>query len=416
MSGLLRRLVGRRKDDPAAGYDDAKRLARHDDPAVRRELAARDDVAPEILYYLAEDADPAVRQVIAGNDAAPRQADLLLARDENDAVRAELARKIGRLAPELSARERDQLEDLTVEALDILGRDALPQIRQIIAEEIKRLDTVPKALVEALAQDLELIVAAPILEYSPLLNDTDLLEIINSAPVQGALTAISRRDGLDESVADAIAAGEDADAIAALLANDSAQIREETLDSLIDRAPDHESWHEPLVLRPHLSARAVRRISRFVTAALLAELEQRHGLDPTVTREVAERVDERLADPDGEAAKAAADEARDMFEQGQLDEAHILDRLGGGDREFLTHAIALRAEVTPLTVKRVWQSKSPKGITALIWKAGLTMRAAIEFQTKVAGVNSHDILYAKDGTEYPLDEQEMTWRLQMFDA
>ena len=37
------------------GYDEAKRLARDGDPAVRAHLAARDDVWPEILYFLAED-------------------------------------------------------------------------------------------------------------------------------------------------------------------------------------------------------------------------------------------------------------------------------------------------------------------------------------------------------------------------
>ncbi|NQU56204.1 MAG: hypothetical protein HQ513_03140, partial [Rhodospirillales bacterium] len=42
-------------------YAEAKELARHEDPEVRRKLALRDDIKPEILYYLAEDSDTEVR-------------------------------------------------------------------------------------------------------------------------------------------------------------------------------------------------------------------------------------------------------------------------------------------------------------------------------------------------------------------
>ena len=220
MSSLVSRLFGSRK--PRRGkrgpkYETAKQKAREKDPEARRKVAARTNVEPEILYYLAEDVDRRVRREIARNKAPPPHADVLLARDTDDEVRTELARKIGRLAPRLSKREAGHLEQLTLEALEILARDTLPQVRAIIAEEIKRLDNILKPLIDELARDVELIVAAPILEYSPLLNDDDLLEIISSKPVQGALSAIARREGLSESISDSIAAVFDVDSIDRLL-------------------------------------------------------------------------------------------------------------------------------------------------------------------------------------------------------
>ena len=217
MSSLVSRLFGSRK--PRRGkrgpkYETAKQKAREKDPEARRKVAARTNVEPEILYYLAEDVDRRVRREIARNKAPPPHADVLLARDTDDEVRTDLARKIGRLAPRLSKREAGHLEQLTLEALEILARDTLHRVRAIIAEEIKRLDNIPKPLIDALARDVELIVAAPILEYSPLLNDDDLLKIISSKPVQGALSAIARREGLSESISDSIAAVFDVDAIA----------------------------------------------------------------------------------------------------------------------------------------------------------------------------------------------------------
>ena len=72
----------------------------------------------------------------------------------------------------------------------------------------------------------------------------------------------------------------DESAVAALLANSSAQIQEETLDDIIDRAPSRASWQERLVERPNLYHRAVKRIAQFVTASLLAILKSTTDLIP----------------------------------------------------------------------------------------------------------------------------------------
>lgn len=446
MSSLVSRLFGSRK--PRRGkrgpkYETAKQKAREKDPEARRKVAARTNVEPEILYYLAEDVDRRVRREIARNKATPPHADVLLARDTDDEVRTDLARKIGRLAPRLSKREAGHLEQLTLEALEILARDTLPQVRAIIAEEIKRLDNIPKPLIDALARDVELIVAAPILEYSPLLNDDDLLEIISSKPVQGALSAIARREGLSESISDSIAAVFDVDAIARLLANPSAQIREETLDHLIDRAPDQGDWHEPLVLRPHLSKRAILRLARFVTSSLITMLKERHDVDPDTLDKIADRAERRLdresPAPDGaapgsveaaaESVKAEAAEgvkaeaaesveapnvARDLHKAGKLDEEVILARVEGEDREFVVQALACLTDMAPVNVKRVFQSKSAQGVTALTWGAGLSMRAATILQTKLAGIEQDAILRPTDDGGFPLDEDELTWRLELY--
>jgi len=58
---------------------------------VRRDLASRADVEPEILYFLTEDPSAEVRRRIAANKATPVQADLLLARDTDQEVRGDLA-------------------------------------------------------------------------------------------------------------------------------------------------------------------------------------------------------------------------------------------------------------------------------------------------------------------------------------
>ena len=211
-------------------YEQARDLARHEDLNVRLELAARTDIKPEILYFLAEDPSPAVRRVIAANAASPLHADLLLARDNDESVRGDLATKITRIAPGLTVEEQDRIRKMAYEAIEILAHDQATRVRQILAEALKDIAGAPASIIRRLARDAELIVCEPILSFSPVLTDEDLIEIIAGAPPTGARSAIARRRSLRERVSDAIVAADDVAAIAALLGNHSAQIREETLD------------------------------------------------------------------------------------------------------------------------------------------------------------------------------------------
>ena len=429
MTGLLARVfrsIGR-KAVGRVTYDEAKEIARHPDAEVRRQLAASEDAhagpAPEILYYLASDASPIVRRATAANANTPRQADYVLAKDLDEGVRCALAHKIGRLAPELSAEDKDHLQQLTLEILDILAHDQLPRVRQIVAEEIKHCEDVPRPMIRDLARDVELMVAAPVLEYSPLLDDDDLLEIIASRPVQGAMSAISRRRRVGEPVTDAIAAADDSAAIAALLANPSAQIREETLDSIIDRAPAVTSWHRPLVERPTLSVGAICRIANFVALALLRMLEERHDLPSEAAKAVrgavARRIEESGTNGTGKAegsnGQAGAPlDAKAAFAAGRRDDHSVLAAIDRGDREFAVEALALCAELPKRAVTKMLASRSAKTVTALAWAAGLSMRTAIQIQLRLGNVAPKAVLNAKDGTDYPLAPEELKLHVELF--
>ena len=142
---------------------------------------------------------------------------------------------------------------------------------------LKDVASAPPSVIRRLARDAELSVCQPVLEFSPMLTDEDLLDIIASDPVQGSLAAVSRRAHVGETVADAVARAGDADAIAELLAKHGAQVREELLDRLIEDAPEHPQWHAPIVRRPRPSNSAAGRLTRFLTQSLLRELQSRSG-------------------------------------------------------------------------------------------------------------------------------------------
>ena len=408
---------------PHHDYEAAKTIARDADANVRRDLAAREDIRPEILYYLAEDNNADVRATIAANQKTPGHADLLLARDPNDAVRCQLARKIGRLVPNLSEGAKDRMRDLTLEILQILARDHLPDVRRMLAEELQATTQAPRDVIRKLAQDLEIEVAAPVLEFSPLLTDTDLLALIATGPDKELVTAIARRDAVSEPVSDAIAETESVPAIATLLANPSAQIREETLDRLVTKAPAVPSWHAPLARRQALSPSMIRKLTGFLAASLLQTLQRRGDLDPETAAMVATAIHDRLQTEEAEglapaasgknAQQRAASDVRALLEKGQLDEKAIAAAVGEGKHFFVTEALAALAHVPVKMAARILGAGNAAAVAALSWKASLGARLASRIQTRIAHVPPTEALSVETDA-YPMDEAAMRLQLDSF--
>ncbi len=341
-------------------------------------------------------------------------------------MRVELARKIGRLMPSLPAEGQTRLRTLTIETLEALAKDQLPRVRQGLAEEIKMLDCVPKRVIKQLARDVE-SVSAPILEYSPLLSDADLIEIITTAQARHALKAIARRRPLGANVSEAIGLAMDEPSVSELLYNSSAEIRQQTLDKIIEHAAKVRAWHLPLVLRSDLSQRAIRRIAGFVSASLIERLAKRHGLDDETqhtdarTKQLAQpRRRGRYGDMDAGAIDPAHRWRRPrpnaVPRSGKLDDGYVEAAAEAGRRETVIAALALLAKVPPETVRRVVQSGVAKAITALVWRAGLSMRAAFKIQTFVMHLPAAELLPARGGVAFPLSEDEMRFHLSYFEV
>jgi uncharacterized protein (DUF2336 family) len=423
MKGLLQRIFQIAAGSPAIDYEESKRLIQSRNPADRRLVAGNLQVKPEVLYFLATDPDPTVRTAVASNEATPVQADLILAQDQNEAVRADLARKISRLAPTLTQRQSDRVKEITYEVLEALVRDQAVKIRKIVADTLKSMPDAPPEIVQFLARDTELSVSGPLLRYSPLLTDEDLLDLVRQMPIPGAMRAIAQRKGLSAAISDEIGASNDVDAITALLGNTSAQIREDTLDLLIDRAPAHKAWHRPLVDRPRLSDNAARKLARFVAQDLLQRLKARSDLKSDTIQALQATVLARMEVEGGGEAPAGAEEqaqdklmeeARRLNAAGKLTESILVDALIGG-RTGLVHAgLAVLAEQPLSLVDKILSSHSPKGITAIVWKAGLSMRFSVRLQSVVARIPTTQTLKPRADGGFPLSEEALAWQLGFF--
>jgi uncharacterized protein (DUF2336 family) len=383
-------------------------------------LARRTDAGPDVLHYLATHGAAATRAAVAANTGAGTATNRLLADDGEADVRAELAAKIARLLPGLSESENAHIFVLTIETLECLARDAAVTVRAVLAEEIKRLTCVPRDIILQLARDAETMVSAPILEYSPLLSDADLMEIIACAQTNAVLASVAARHPVSEDVSAVIVKSLDIPAVAALLVNSDAKIRKDTLDRILEQAEEVSDWHAPLALRADLSARAIRRIAGFVGAALIERLAARHDLSDTTRQLLSREVRARLAEQNeivrgAQLGTQASDLVADARAAGKLDSLFLEQAAQSGSRELVTLALAELSGVPDAKVRRILAARQAKPIVALVWHAHLPMRAAFKIQTYVMRLPSHELLPARGGVHFPLTKEEMRWHLNYFD-
>lgn len=418
MLKLLKRLTGSHPRPEDLTFEEARAILERASDEAKAEVAKKAE-APEILEYLSKDPQGEVRALVAGNAAAPAAVDLALSEDVDPDVRAELARKIARLVPGLSAEGTQALRDTSFKILERLAADSLPRVRAIVADEIKSARNIPKSLALKLANDAEIAVAAPILQYSPLLGDQDLLEIIAMSEVEGVLEAIAKRHNLSAPVADAVVATLDIPAVAALLANQSADIRASALEQVIENAAGIEAWHAPLVLRPELSMRAIRRIAGFVASSLLEVLAENHKIDEDTRLLISGRVRERLKteqlapEPDAQARERAIAAVEQAERSGKLDDEFLVEAILAEDRPRVVAALMVLGRTPEALVERILKSGNGQLVTAFAWHAGLAMRTAFLIQKDFARLAPRDLVPARGGVDYPLTDEQMRVQLQM---
>ncbi len=422
-------------------YEEAKTRAGSHDVAVRRDLAGRRDLPPELIYFLAADPDTEVREAVAANRRTPVKANQLLVGDGQETVRVHLAEK---LVQELSDPQEVGAEaNRSTESLLVrLACDQLPLVRKVLSEALRSLPNAPHEVVQRLAHDVENGVAVPVLENSPVLTDDDLIAAVARAPASGATAAVARRPNLVARVSDAVVASGRKEAITDLLNNKSAQIREETLEELVDGARHVPQWQGPLVRRPVLPAPAARKMAHYVADDLLRELTQRADLPQDTVHQLKEVVHQRLeqsqrvahAEVVADAAAGTrkweetqdspparrftdADGRKDLHEvaalnaQNKLSENRLVRAAQEGREGFVLAGLSLLSGMGLESVRDILNSGNSRAVCALAWKAGLRARFAYMLQVRMAGIPPREAIKPDHRDGYVPSASEMSWHL-----
>ena len=414
---MLNWAFGSKRDDgtapPAPPYDEAKRITESGSTEERTQLASCGDVPPEFLYYFATEGAPDVKAAVAKNQSTPLQADMVLSKDDDDSVREILAGKIGEKAAFAEPDKDPKSTGMVHQILDTLARDQLPAVRGIISDAIRSLDNVPKPIVSLLASDVDELVSSPILQFSPLLSDAELANMVGEGMGTTAMKAVASRDNLGSDVTSAVTATGDTAAIETMLHNATASIGNETFDQIAALAENAENLHAPMVGRADLPPEAAKKIATFISDALLDQLSSRNDLDESVKEELRSKIETRLGG--AQAGPKAIDlnnaqsisEAYAEAKKGRIGAHKVMRSLNRGNYSYVVAAMALMAGVTHEQLVKAVLASDTRKLISVAWKCGFDPFMAETIQKKLPPIKDSDVLAPDSNGRFPIAPTDM---------
>ena len=412
MFETLKEKIGSKK------YEENKKALLKKDPEAKMRIARDPKTQPEILFYMAVDPSLEVRAEVAKNPETPIHASQILSKDPADVVRENLSKRIDSMLPNLSKDEHSKVCKMTISALENLAKDQVTKIRQMVADVIKDNTDVPNYIIKDLAKDPDLKISMTILQESPLLTDEDLLDIISQDPESKKIPAIAKRKNVSTVISDSIVASKNIAAVSALLENDTAQIREETLDMIIDQAPSIQQWHRPLVRRPKLPDRVVSRIINFVSEGLLDEMSKHQKLDNKQRIQISSKIKDKAHERVNmkEHIKALKHDAMEwaklMKQQGKLNEKLLEEQILHNHKEAVIAGLSVLSKIPVFVLNYALVSGNAKLVCAVSWKSSLSMKFAVQLQRIIGKIPEDTVIHPQKDSKYPITTLEMENELQ----
>jgi uncharacterized protein (DUF2336 family) len=286
---------------------------------------------------------------------------------------------------QISEHDRAAAEGALLMMLD----DPSPMVRRALSEAFAHSHEAPAALVQALSHD-QPSVALPLLEFSPLLIDADLVDLVatGGSDIQ---CAVARRNNLPASVCGALAEVGSAASALELIDNPTACLVPLSWDRIVARHGHRAEIREALLaleglpptIRLTLAAKLSQMLARFVLSRswMSAERVER------VVEEALDRTAISIAiEAEGDTMHALVHHLR---EAGQLTASLLLRALMSGNANLVAHAIAELADMPLRRAETILEGGSKGSLEALLSRAGLPQSAVPAF---IAALESRDEL------------------------
>jgi len=312
-----------------------------------------------------------------------------LIKGPSEEARASAAHKICRCIEEveLSPEERAHAEGI----IAIMAEDAAVLVRRALSVALKNSPKLPREIANKLARDIESI-ALPVILNSPMLSDSDLVEIVRNCP-PAKQVAVASREALSTEVTGAIAAFAVPEAVHRALANDNADFDEDGLETTLTRFSGVSSIMSTMVQRNELPLQITEKLVSLVAGEAFDYLVNNHELPPQIAIDLAMGARERVSIDIIEQAVRQKDIARFVQQlnlNGRLSPSLLMRGLCLGHIEFVEHAMA---ELGGIAHQRMWlmiHDSGPLGLKAAFDRAGLPPRLFPSFRAALEVYHSID--------------------------
>ena len=266
--------------------------------------------------------------------------------DANILERDQLFRNMAQLFSYVSDRCDDEQVAQYDEVLCQLAELVEVEARTHVAKLLAPLDRAPGNVVVKLANDA-IEVAAPLLEFSNVLSDDDLIDIVANRSEEHRL-AIAGRQNVPERVGEAIAEYGGSTSVVKLVRNPSAELGQATLERLVARASRDAELANDLRGRPDIDWKLLRGEIHSAGDKVLETIAQiEPKVDPVTIGKVSAVVYNRMRNRAGFSSqewKVAYNQVKALSDRKQLGERALMRfaRFGYGHHTAAALTVLLR--------------------------------------------------------------------------
>lgn len=310
----------------------------------------------------------------------------LLVREPSPAMRFRICEKIsGGYNSGLYSESETKLAN---EIFRLLLKDTEMKVRMLMAETLKANMQVPHDIIWTLANDRHEI-AAPILQYSHVLSEEDLVTIVRATREHPKLKAVARRESISKQLAHELIEKRDHEITRELLGNKGASIADTSMDIVLEEFAGEHSVLEELVLRGGLPYDFAERLFSTVSDVLKKQLTRKYRMSQQLAEETTGKARETamLQFISPWMSQNDIDQlVTEMHRNKRLSDSVIIRSLCIGDLRFFETAIAKRVGVPVSNARILLIDPGPLGFKALYDSSGLppTFYAAIHAMLRIA--------------------------------
>ncbi|HVO01514.1 MAG TPA: DUF2336 domain-containing protein [Candidatus Cybelea sp.] len=311
----------------------------------------------------------------------------LMASPSSD-VRADTAEKVAQAfgSAALTPAERQLAEAI----FRVMVKDAEVMVREALARHLKSNPDLPKDVAVSLAKDVE-SVSLPVLEFSSVLSDTDLIEIARSAGAEKQ-AAIARRAEVSSAVAEALVDhGRTPGVVATLVANPGAKLSEAVLEKAIEKHGGDVAVKNTLANRHDLPVTIAERLVAAVSESLREYLLTKRELSADQAADLVLQARERATVallPPGAKSTDVVDLVRQLRDHQRLSPSLILRALCLGDIGFFEASMAVLSNTSIINARALIHDEGRLGLQSLYARTGLPTPLYPAFRVAVDMVRS----------------------------
>lgn len=279
-----------------------------------------------------------------------------------------------RIGGSYTRTELSQREILIAEQIfRLLLRDTEVRVRETLSQHIKASNSIPREIVLGLARDVEQV-SLPVLEFSEVLSDNDLVELIHSTEQVARYLAITRRKHVSELVSDTLIGKGRDDVTASLVRNNGAEISLSSMERIVEDHRGNDAMMQALGARATLPVAVVDKMMASVSSALAAKLKEKYKIPSGEIEKEVEKTREKetlgligVARDDDDVLKLVVQ----LQQSGRLNPSLILSSLCQGNFEFFENSLAMLSDIPVLNARKLIADRGELGFKAIYNKSGL---------------------------------------------